>query len=297
MQPLSDLAFGLSVALQPENVVYSLLGCVIGTIVGVLPGIGPIAAVSLLLPGTFGLDATKGVILQPPVFADATVFFSNDRDQVFSLDAETGRWRWSYDRESPEGFTVAGHGRPLFHEGNLYLGFSDGRLVCLGARGGDVRWSRSLTGGAKEYVDVDATPVLAGSVLYASSHAGGVFALTPEGGALQWRFPVTGASTVVASGERIYFASARDGIHALDREGRLRWRQRLSAGSPGTPQVVERALIVPFAVGGLYVVDRLTGRLIQRFNPGGGISGPLRVTPDSLFALFNVGELYAFTLR
>ncbi len=71
MQPLSDLAFGLSVALRPENFLYSVVGCVIGTIVGVLPGIGPIAAVSLLLPGTFGLDATKGVILLGGVYYGA----------------------------------------------------------------------------------------------------------------------------------------------------------------------------------------------------------------------------------
>lgn len=71
MQPLSDLAFGLSVALQPGNVLYAVLGCVIGTVVGVLPGIGPIAAVSLLLPGTFGLDATRGVILLGGVYYGA----------------------------------------------------------------------------------------------------------------------------------------------------------------------------------------------------------------------------------
>ncbi|MBI2528697.1 MAG: tripartite tricarboxylate transporter permease [Candidatus Rokubacteria bacterium] len=71
MQPLSDLAFGLSVALQPGNALYAVLGCVIGTVVGVLPGIGPIAAVSLLLPGTFGLDATRGVILLGGVYYGA----------------------------------------------------------------------------------------------------------------------------------------------------------------------------------------------------------------------------------
>ena len=71
MQPFSDLAFGLSVALRPENLAYAILGCVIGTIVGVLPGIGPIAAVSLLLPGTFGLDATKGVIMLGAIYYGA----------------------------------------------------------------------------------------------------------------------------------------------------------------------------------------------------------------------------------
>ncbi|MBI2216059.1 MAG: tripartite tricarboxylate transporter permease [Candidatus Rokubacteria bacterium] len=71
MEPLANLVFGLSVALRPENLVYAIAGCVIGTIVGVLPGIGPIAAVSLLLPGTFGLDATRGVILLGGVYYGA----------------------------------------------------------------------------------------------------------------------------------------------------------------------------------------------------------------------------------
>ena len=71
MDPVHDLLFGLSIALQPENFIYSFLGCVIGTIVGVLPGIGPLAAVSLLLPGTFGLDATKAVILLGGIYYGA----------------------------------------------------------------------------------------------------------------------------------------------------------------------------------------------------------------------------------
>lgn len=71
MDPSRDLLFGLSIALRPENFVYSFLGCLIGTIVGVLPGIGPLAAVSLLLPGTFGLDATKAVILLGGIYYGA----------------------------------------------------------------------------------------------------------------------------------------------------------------------------------------------------------------------------------
>jgi len=71
VDPVHDLLFGLSIALQPENFIYSFLGCVIGTIVGVLPGIGPLAAVSLLLPGTFGLDATKAVILLGGIYYGA----------------------------------------------------------------------------------------------------------------------------------------------------------------------------------------------------------------------------------
>ncbi len=71
MEAFQDLIFGLSVALQPSNLLYAIIGCILGTTVGVLPGIGPLATVSILLPGTFGLDATKAVILLGAVYYGA----------------------------------------------------------------------------------------------------------------------------------------------------------------------------------------------------------------------------------
>ena len=50
MESLSNLTYGLSIALQPVNLFYCAVGVLIGTLVGVLPGIGPNAAISLL-PG------------------------------------------------------------------------------------------------------------------------------------------------------------------------------------------------------------------------------------------------------
>src|ERR1700754_1356890 len=54
---------GFSVALQFDNLWYAFLGCVVGTLVGVLPGIGPLSGISILLPVTFGLNATQAVIM------------------------------------------------------------------------------------------------------------------------------------------------------------------------------------------------------------------------------------------
>jgi putative tricarboxylic transport membrane protein len=52
MEALSYLAMGLGVALQPINLLYCFLGVFCGTLVGVLPGIGPSGAIALLLPIT-----------------------------------------------------------------------------------------------------------------------------------------------------------------------------------------------------------------------------------------------------
>ena len=69
---LLSLAHGFSVALAPANVWYAFLGCLVGTLVGVLPGIGPLAGISILLPVTFGLNATQAIIMRGARFCEIT---------------------------------------------------------------------------------------------------------------------------------------------------------------------------------------------------------------------------------
>jgi len=65
---LISLLHGFSVALQPANLWYAFLGCLVGTLVGVLPGIGPLSGISILLPVTFGLNATQAVIMLAGIY-------------------------------------------------------------------------------------------------------------------------------------------------------------------------------------------------------------------------------------
>jgi putative tricarboxylic transport membrane protein len=63
MGALSDLLHGFGTALTPVNLAYACMGVILGTAIGVLPGIGPSMSVALLLPLTFGLDPTAAFIL------------------------------------------------------------------------------------------------------------------------------------------------------------------------------------------------------------------------------------------
>jgi putative tricarboxylic transport membrane protein len=65
---LDSLALGFSVAFRPDVLVYAFLGCLVGTLVGMLPGIGPLAGISILLPATFGLDATKAIVMLAGIY-------------------------------------------------------------------------------------------------------------------------------------------------------------------------------------------------------------------------------------
>ena len=60
---LTHLSQGFAIALTPMNLLFGFIGVVLGTAVGVLPGIGPAVAISLLLPTTFGLEPTTAFIM------------------------------------------------------------------------------------------------------------------------------------------------------------------------------------------------------------------------------------------
>jgi putative tricarboxylic transport membrane protein len=62
---------GFYVALQPSNLLWCFVGCFFGTVVGILPGLGPAATISLLLPLTFKMDAAGGIIMMAGIYYGA----------------------------------------------------------------------------------------------------------------------------------------------------------------------------------------------------------------------------------
>jgi TctA family transporter len=68
MELLENLALGFSVAVSPENLLYALLGCILGTLVGVLPGLGPVPTIAMLLPITYVLPPIAGLIMLAGIY-------------------------------------------------------------------------------------------------------------------------------------------------------------------------------------------------------------------------------------
>ncbi|MEZ5783994.1 MAG: tripartite tricarboxylate transporter permease [Rhizobiaceae bacterium] len=65
---MDNLILGFDVALSLHNLAYCFIGVLLGTFIGVLPGVGALAAVSMLLPITFHLDPTAGLIMLGGVY-------------------------------------------------------------------------------------------------------------------------------------------------------------------------------------------------------------------------------------
>src|SRR6266849_1562123 len=71
MELIGNLAVGFAVALTPANLFFAFIGAMVGTLIGVLPGIGPIATIAMLLPLTFHLEPTSGLIMLAGIFYGA----------------------------------------------------------------------------------------------------------------------------------------------------------------------------------------------------------------------------------
>ncbi|MGZ8265236.1 MAG: tripartite tricarboxylate transporter permease, partial [Burkholderiales bacterium] len=68
MEFLSNLGLGFAIALSPVNLLFVTLGVIIGTLIGALPGIGPVSGLSILIPLAFGLNPTSAMILMCGIY-------------------------------------------------------------------------------------------------------------------------------------------------------------------------------------------------------------------------------------
>src|SRR5882724_8985167 len=68
---ITDLWYGFGVALEPHNLFYCFLGVLVGNLVGVLPGMGPVATISILLPLTFGMQPVPAILMLSGVYYGA----------------------------------------------------------------------------------------------------------------------------------------------------------------------------------------------------------------------------------
>src|SRR2546421_7987497 len=71
MELLNHLSIGFSVALTGVNLLYAFIGVLLGTLIGVLPGIGPVATIAMLLPTTYALQPVSALIMLAGIYYGA----------------------------------------------------------------------------------------------------------------------------------------------------------------------------------------------------------------------------------
>jgi len=144
-----------------------------------------------------GMEAT-------PIVVDGVLYATASWSTVYALDAATGRTLWTYDPQVPKAkgrdacCDVVNRGVAL-HEGRVYVGALDGRLIALDARTGKPVWQVQTVDASKPYTITGAPRIVKGLVVIGNGGAefgvrGYLSAYDAKTGALVWRFYTVPAS-------------------------------------------------------------------------------------------------------
>lgn len=210
-------------------------------------------------------------ILSKPLIKGEIVFFLTSKNELYALKAQTGKWVWYYNRGYVQKISVRGTSSPVYDDGKIYMGFSDGSFYAFNAFNGEIVWQRILTGEEK-FVDVDATPIVSGGMIWVGSSNGLVYALNDKNGETLWKRQYEGIRSMTADSERLYIASFSGKVFALERSNGLKeWEYPVKTGTPMDLSVVEDQLIFGTSEDYVYSINIENGSEIWRYASGSGV--------------------------
>ena len=109
MSLVDSLALGFSVSLMPANLAYCFAGVLLGTVIGVLPGLGSAATIALLLPLTYKMSTTSAIIMLAGIWY-GSMYGGSTTSILMRVPGEPASVMTCVD-----GFEMARRGRAGFH--------------------------------------------------------------------------------------------------------------------------------------------------------------------------------------
>lgn len=210
----------------------------------------------------------------PAVGGGVVVVRASD-NRISAFDLDSGRRRWTFQRQSPPLVLRQTAGIALAAD-TAYAGLPGGRLVALNLQTGALRWEAavSVPRGATEIeriADIAGAPVVAGREVCAASYQGRVSCLDAATGRTSWSREIVASIGLDADERMVVVADERGQLHAHARGGASLWRQdRLAGRSLGAPLLVGSLILVPDRHGFVHVVSGDDGSIVGRFPADGG---------------------------
>jgi outer membrane protein assembly factor BamB len=184
----------------------------------------------------------------------------------------------------------------LVHDGIIYAGSRDGRVVAINSSNQSQQWDYTFTS-----TTIYTTPIVDGDLVYVGTYSGQVYALTIARGTERWVYPRTGSigaivgSPVIAN-KTIYISSSDGRVYALDTTyGDLKWKSEPLADKLWTsPTVMGDTLYVSTFDGHIYALSVDTGELLDwSFESEAGFASSPVIYEDTIFLGSFDRHLYA----
>jgi eukaryotic-like serine/threonine-protein kinase len=280
---------------------------------GVYPGTGVTK-----MSGTKWIFHTNGAVISSPVVVTGTVYFGSTDNNLYAIDAPSGKLKWKFSTQSRVTSS------PAVSDGVVYFESYDGNFYAVDAAAGKEKW-RFTTGGERRFaakhlhgsqpaaetmpdpfdVYLSSAAVVGGTVFFGSGD-GNVYALDARSGELRWKFAtgdVVHASPAVADG-LVFIGSWDSYFYALDAgTGQLKWRFKTGddpeihnqVGIQSSAAVVDGMVYFGCRDSNFYALDQRTGEKKWIVNNKGSwvIGSPAVQAGRVYFSTSDSGLLYA----
>ncbi|MGZ3744009.1 MAG: outer membrane protein assembly factor BamB family protein [Pseudobdellovibrionaceae bacterium] len=229
--------------------------------------------------------------------SNGIVYFLSGTNVVYALEADSGRQVWLYSRQDTSNFSIRGGSKPALKDGNLFVGFSDGTLVSLNAKTGNLQWELPLNKN-KKFRDVDASPVIDGDLVFVSGYDDKLYCISAQRGEVQWKVDGGGYYPITIYNDKIYYSTTNGEVWALQKgNGQRIWAFQLKEGIATQVKIYKGLAVFGESQGQLRFLDANTGKQISAFDPGRGIMATPSVDDKNNHIYFISGEANVYAME
>jgi len=201
-----------------------------------------------------------------PVYENGMIYFGSGDQNIYALNASTGKQVWKFKTGSVVHTTAA------VSNGKIYIGSFDGYFYCLNSANGKLTWKFKTVGQTyfpKGEINGSANPF--GNKIYFGARDFNFYALDTAKGFCHWnlRFQRGWAVTKPVFKDSILFLGTSDdhAMLAIDPlNGNIIWKADLKYNIFGDPAFSDSMLYVGTLMGKLFGIDRKTGRILWSYN-------------------------------
>ncbi|MBL4821328.1 MAG: outer membrane protein assembly factor BamB [Gammaproteobacteria bacterium] len=243
------------------------------------------------------------VLSAPQTNGDVVVLQTVD-DKLIALDAESGEQRWIYETTLPT-LTLRGTSKPIFSNGVVIAGFSNGTLVAVSADDGIWRWEERVAVPQGRYdiervIDVDGDLLVENNVVLASSYQGNLMGFDIQTGRIVWGMEGSSYHGLATGFGNIYVCNDRGHVIAIrSNSDNEIWRnESLDLREVTAPTPFGNFIAVADFEGYVHLLSQVDGRIVGRARvDGDGVRSRMVTSNNTLYAFGNSGRLTALAIQ
>lgn len=222
-----------------------------------------------------------------PALNNSVIYVGSYDNNLYALNAVTGKFIWKYPTE---GGVVS---TPALHENNVYFGSEDHRLHVVASRSGQVNWTYYTDG------PIRSSPHIAEGHVFIGSDDGHLHAVNTISGRRAWQIDVGMPirSTPLVYNDLIYFGTESGDFFCVDYKSQIKWRFKAKRAITSSPVIQDGVVYIASKDSTLYALDAKTGWVIWRYRFGkASISTPY-IYEDMLFTGAIDGQIYSIDAK